>query len=220
MIRHCLHNFPVCVTNDDITILTNSHYYWQTLQITILLTKSNLMYFILSFVFSVICHAVFGISDENIVSCCRNALEMGHKQNYETIVSLLRNTLKAVLIIFYPQVFWIEGFVSACVSPYLIVGTVREWLEESDNRLAFTQIVFAIPSSPAIFNLIERYFPLKDYERQKAIEVSSVFCLSLCLYICPSDNSCYIFITYSSLFSIVLMTKMKKMRKTLHEKLM
>ena len=220
MIRHCLHNFPVCVTNDDITILTNSHYYWLTLQITILLTKSNLMYFILSFVFSVICHAVFGISDENIVSCCRNALEIGYKQNYETIVSLLRNTLKAVLIIFYPQVFWIEGFVSACVSPYLIVGTVREWLEESDNRLAFTQIVFAIPSSPAIFNLIERYFPLKDYERQKAIEVSSVFCLSLYLHICPSDNSCYVFIIYSSLFSIVLMTKMKKMRKTLHEKLM
>ena len=109
MIRHCLHNFPVCVTNDDITILTNSHYYWLTLQITILLTKSNLMYFILSFVFSVICHAVFGISDENIVSCCRSALEMGHKQNYESIVSLLRNTLKAVLIIFIHRYFGLKG---------------------------------------------------------------------------------------------------------------
>ena len=68
--------------------------------VTILRTKFNLMYFILNFVFSVICHAVFGISDENIVSCCRSALEMAYKQNYETIVSLLRDTLKAMLIIY------------------------------------------------------------------------------------------------------------------------
>jgi hypothetical protein len=58
------------------------------------------------------------------------------------------------------------------ISPNLIIATVRGWLEEGYNRSVFKQIIFNIPSTPAIINAIERYFPLEDYERERKLEVS------------------------------------------------
>lgn len=104
-----------------------------------------------------ICHTVFGSNEENIISCVRSALETAYEQCYQTIV------------------FWIDGFISARVSPHLIIGTVRGWLEEDDNCGVFLKIIFSIPSSPAMISLIERYFPLEDYELQKYLQELEYF---------------------------------------------
>ncbi|XP_019854959.1 PREDICTED: uncharacterized protein LOC109583893 isoform X2 [Amphimedon queenslandica] len=101
----------------------------------------------------VVCHAVFGDSEDDIISCCRSALETAYEQEYKSIV------------------IWVEGFILAAhVPPSHIISSVRGWLEEGDNKSFFDQLVFSVLSTPAIINLIERYFPLDDYERDEKLE--------------------------------------------------
>ena len=63
------------------------------------------------------------------------------------------------------------------MTPKHIISSVRDWLEEGDNRTSFDKLVFNVLSTPAIVSLIERYFPLEDYERDERIAVSYLSCV-------------------------------------------
>lgn len=118
---------------------------------------------------------MFGDSEDDIISCCRSALETAYEQEYKSIVNTHSLSLDIIIIIYFLlfQVIWVEGFILAAqIPPSHIISSVRGWLEEGDNKSFFDKLVFSVLSTPAIINLIERYFPWEDYERDEKLAVS------------------------------------------------
>ena len=66
-----------------------------------------------------------------------------------------------------------SGFISSTyVSPHHMICAIRGWLEEGGNCCGNLKVVLSVPSTPAMISLIERYFPLEDYQLYDFLQVS------------------------------------------------
>ena len=74
------------------------------------------------------------------------------------------------------QLVWVDAFIRAGAAPKVILETVRCWLEEGENSNSIDVIIFSMPQSADLLQLMELYFPLTE----RVSEVSQVCGSTLC----------------------------------------